>query len=61
MTYDEWITFGIMQGFCTTAACVSHNVWELYEAVPYLTEEDLEHDEPPCVPGVILFPPEDKS
>ena len=59
MTFDEWVLYGIAQQYCTTADCLTHNVWELYERVPYLTDEELEDDEPPCVPAVILLPPDE--
>lgn len=61
MTYDEWITYGIMQRFCTRAACILHNSDELWEQVEETSLEQVEWDDPVCLPGVVLFPPKDES
>jgi hypothetical protein len=61
MTYMEWILYGIQQSFCSAASCITHNIDELYEAAFSRDSEDesIEEwydDEPPCIPGVVLFP-----
>lgn len=58
MTYDQWITYGIVHAYCTRAACITHNTDELLEQVEDTSTEQIEWDEPPCLPAGILRPTE---
>jgi hypothetical protein len=61
VTYDEWITYGIMQKYCTRAECVVHETAELVDIAEAFLDHPIEWDDPECLPGVILFPPQDES
>lgn len=61
MNYDEWILFGIMQGYCTKAACLVHDFIDLIEQSGAYDTDPFDNDEPECVPGVALTPPEAES
>jgi len=61
MNYMEWILFGIMQGFCSAAACIVHGDAELLEAAYETAERQPElpewyGEDDYCIPGVVLFP-----
>jgi hypothetical protein len=46
MNFEEWLSYGIKQKFCTDIVCGTH------DGVPYTPEEEAEWDEgnDPCAP-----------
>lgn len=51
LTIDEWLQYGIDNGYCSDAVCVTH------EGLPLTEEEEKEWDDgwDPCSPGVRLW------
>ena len=63
MTYLEWITYGIMQRYCTTAVCAVHEIdYQIAELMEEWGEPvDPEFGELDCVPSVVLLPPDEQD
>lgn len=52
MTFDEWLTLGIREGYCSRVVCVTH------EGLPTSAEEDdlFEEGGDPCMHAVRIEP-----
>lgn len=61
MNYDEWISHGIKQRYCTTAGCIVHEAAELAALADDHLDQPVDWDDPDCIAAVLIFPPEDKS
>ena len=51
MTQDEWLSFGIVHGYCSPLVCQTH------DGVPMSEEEEAEFEDggDPCIPVVRLL------
>ena len=58
MTYDEWIQYGVSQGWCGVPVCITHDG----EPMTAEEEEQFENGEDPCIHMVRMYEaPEQKS
>lgn len=51
MTFEEWLDYGLSNGYCTTATCYTHNGFELTEE----ENEEFDNGYDPCIPVVRLW------
>lgn len=55
MNYNEWIEFGIDEGWCGPAVCYTH------DGLPTSVDEDSDWDIEPCIHIVRLYEDLDKK
>lgn len=57
LTLEQWVAYGIQEGYCTDIVCDTHNGTEMTPEEEYEFEEGFD----PCIPVVRIWFDDDKK
>lgn len=61
VTFEEWIAVGFNSRYCTASDCLTHNLENILANFAEIAPTYVDWDDPPCIPAVIVLPPEVES